>query len=160
MWLQPDKIKSNGSNCNISKPFSFLINQKFFKKRYQNNHHILSLKSTSKLCRFSIHQNCIEKTQQNDMELPPVKITSINVHRNGINFLPIEITSNKVRRNDVEFSRIEMTLDKFVETTWKFIDIFFSTFRCSIDIESTSIWRVVSVGNSIHSSIHSSFSSY
>ena len=46
--------------------------------------------STSKLCRFSIHRNCIEEVHQNDVE-----------------FSAIEITSNKVHRNDVDFSHIE-----------------------------------------------------
>ena len=85
---------------------------------------------------FLLHQNCInffidgnpiKKVHPNDKELLPVKVTSKKVHRNYVDFLPIEITLEKARQNDTEFSSIGITSRKFVGTTGKLIDIFFST---------------------------------
>ena len=61
--------------------------------------------STSKLWRFSIHGNYIEKVHWNDVEISPVKIVDWIVR-------PL----NKVHRNDVDFSLIEITSKKHVET--------------------------------------------
>ena len=66
-------------------------------------------------------------------------------HHNNVEFLLIDITSEKVRRNNADFSPIEITSKKYVENTWKFIEIFFLTYPRNIDIESTSIQRIVSV---------------
>ena len=87
----------------------------------------------------------------------PVKITLKKVHQNDFHFSPIEITSNKASQRDAEFLSIKTKSKKFVEATWKLVDILFSMNRHNIDNESTSIQRVVSVGNS---TIHSSSSSY
>ena len=68
------------------------------------------------------------------------------VRRNNVDFSLTDITSSKVRRNDVELLAIEFTLKKYIDTTRKYIDISFSTYRRNIDIESTSILRTVPVG--------------
>ena len=51
----------------------------------------------------------------------------------------IEIRSKKVCRNDADFLPIEITLKKYLEMTWKCIDIFFSTYQHNINIKWTSI---------------------
>ena len=42
-------------------------------------------------------------------------------------FSTIKITSKKVRGNNVDFSTIEITLKKYAEMTWKFVEIWSST---------------------------------
>ena len=72
--------------------------------------------STSKLCRFSIHRNYIEKVHWNDVEFSPVKIVDwivrpLNkVHRNDVDFSLIEITSKKACRNDWPGLKIILSL--------------------------------------------------
>ena len=70
-------------------------------------------------------------------------MTSIFANRNYGDFSSTEITSKKARRNDIDFSPIEITSKKYVDIF--FTDILFSTYWRNIDIESTSIRRVVSV---------------
>ena len=72
-----------------------------------------------------------------------MKIRSKKVHRNNVDILFIEVTPNKVPQNDADFSPIEIILKMSVKMTWKIIDIFFSIYRRNIDIEWTSIRRVV-----------------
>ena len=85
-------------------------------------------KNTSKQHRFFVDRNYVKK-----------------VRRNDVDFLPIEITSKKVPRNDEEFLVIEITSKKSVKMTWKFFNVFFTTYQCNIDIKSTSIRLGVSV---------------
>ena len=68
------------------------------------------------------------------MEFSPIKITLKKVHQNDVNFFRIEITSNKTRPNNVYFLPFKVTSQKFLEITWKFLDIFFRP----IDVISTS----------------------
>ena len=63
-----------------------------------------------------------------------------------MDFSTIEITSKEVRGNDVDFSIREIASKKYVETTWKFIEIWSLTYRRNIHVESTSIRRGVPVG--------------
>ena len=67
------------------------------------------------------------------------------VRLNNVDVLPIEMGSNKIRRNEADTLPIKITSKNSVKMTGKLIDIFFSTYRRYIDIESTSICRVVSV---------------
>ena len=55
--------------------------------------------------------------------------------------------SKKLLRNDVDFSHIEITSKMYVEMTWKFNDIFFSTYQRNIDINSTSVQCGVYIGS-------------
>ena len=57
-----------------------------------------------------------------------------------------KITSKKVRGNDVDFSISKITSKNYVEMTWKFVEIWSSTYRRNIDVESTWIGRGVLVG--------------
>ena len=51
-----------------------------------------------------------------------------------MNFSTSEIASKKVRRNDADFSTIEITSKKYVEMTWKFVEIKSSTYRRGFDV--------------------------
>ena len=52
--------------------------------------------SATKFCPFSIHWNCIEKVNQNEMEFLAIKITLKKVHLNDINFSPISRLFQKI----------------------------------------------------------------
>ena len=74
------------------------------------------------------------------------EITSKIVRENKVDFSTIKMTSTKVRGNDVGFSISETTSKKYVKTTWRFVQIWSSTYRRNIHVESTSIRRGVPVG--------------
>ena len=63
-----------------------------------------------------------------------------------MDFSTSEIRSKKVRGNDVDLSISKVISKKYLEMTWKFVEIWSSTYRCDIDVESTWIQRGVSVG--------------
>ena len=87
-----------------------------------------------------------KKVIRNTVDISTKEITSKKVGGNDVDFSTIEITSKKVRGNDVDFSTSEITSKKYVETTWKFVEIWSSTYRRNIHVESTSIRRGVPVG--------------
>ena len=64
-----------------------------------------------------------------------------------MDFSTIEITLKKVRENDADFSISEITSKKYVEMTWKYVEIWSSKYRHNIHIESTSIQRGVPIGD-------------
>ena len=98
---------------------------------------------------------------RNDADIWLINITSNRARRNDVDLLLIKITSKKasqktlffVSRNYIKqstskqrhFLPIEIISRKYVKITWKFINIFFLTYRRNIDIESTSIRHGVSV---------------
>ena len=94
---------------------------------------------------FSIIEITSKKVCGNDVDFSTIKIASKKVRGNDVDFSTIKITLNKVRRNDFDFSISEITLKKYVETTWKFGEIWSSTYRRNIHVESTSIRRGVPV---------------
>ena len=116
--------------------------------------------SISELCQFPIHQNWIEIVHWNDVDPSSTKVTSIKYSKMPSIFHSsklcrrkyIEITSifcprcyvEKVSRKDVHFSPIKITSKNYAEATWIIVDILFSMYHRNIDIESTSIRRVVS----------------
>ena len=148
------------------KRFSVLINPNIIKKK--NIKMIINsciskniIISMSDLCQFWVHENCIKIVHLKDVVLSSIKITSKKVRQNYVDFSPIKIsskkehwnkidlliinnTSNKGRWNDLDFSLVEITSKKYVEATWRFVNIFFSTYLRNIDIESTSIRRAMS----------------
>ena len=63
-----------------------------------------------------------------------------------MDFSTSEIRSKKVRGNDVDLSISKVISKKYLEMTWKFVEIWSSTYRCDIDVELTWIQRGVSVG--------------
>ena len=67
----------------------------------------------------------------------PIKITSKKVSKNNVHTSTIEITSEKVRGNNVDFSAIEITSKKYAEMTWKVVEIWSSTYRRNIHVDST-----------------------
>ena len=70
------------------------------------------------------------------MDFSTSEITPKKVRGNNKDFLTSEITSKKVRGNDVDFSISKITLKKFVEMTWKFVEIWSLTYRRNINVES------------------------
>ena len=82
----------------------------------------MSKKVCQKNINFSLIEIALNKVQQKDVGFSITQITLNKVHRNGVNFSPIEITSKK-----------------YVEMTWKFVDILPLTWRQNIAIESMSI---------------------
>ena len=62
----------------------------------------------------------------------------------------IKITWKKVRGIHVDISTIEITSKKYMESTWKFVEIWSSTYRRNIYVECTSIRRGVPVGRALH----------
>ena len=61
-----------------------------------------------------------------------------------MDFSTSEVTSKKVRGNDVDFSIREIASKKCVEMTWKFVEIWSSTYDV-YDVDSTC----VPVGNQV-----------
>ena len=80
------------------------------------------------------------------VDFSTIKITSRKVRGNNVYFSTIEMMSKKVCGNDVEFSIREITLKKFMEMTWKFVEIWSSTYRRNTHVKSTWIRRGVPVG--------------
>ena len=87
-----------------------------------------------------------KKVSKNKVHISTIEITSKKVRGNHVNFSTSEITSKKVRGNHVDFSTIEITSKKYAEITWKFVEIWSSTYGLNIDVESTWIRRGVPVG--------------
>ena len=75
------------------------------------------------------------------MDFSTIEITSKKILGNNVDFSTNEITSKKVYGNDMDFSIIVITWKKYVEMTWKFVEIWSSTYRRDIDVESTWIRR-------------------
>ena len=61
-------------------------------------------------------------------------------------FRPSKLHQKKVRENVVDFSTMETTLKKYLEMTQKFFEIWPSTYRRNIDVESMWIQRGVPIG--------------
>ena len=95
---------------------------------------------------FFDHRNYIEKSTWNNVDILPGLITPKKVCGNNVNFPTIEITLKIVRANDVDFLISDITSKKYVEMTWKFVEIWSSAYQRNIHLESTSIWRGVPVG--------------
>ena len=97
---------------------------------------------------------CPSKLRKNNVHILTIKITPIKVRGNHVDFWTSEITSKKVRGNHVNFSTIEIT-SKIVHgnhvdfSTRKFVEIWSSTYRPNIHVESTWIRRGVPVGEQI-----------
>ena len=90
-----------------------------------------------------------KKESKNNVHISTIEITSKKVCGNHVDFSTIKITSKKVRGNHVDFSTIEITSKKYAEMTWKFVEIWSSTYRRNIHVELTWIRRGVPVGQSL-----------
>ena len=95
---------------------------------------------------FFDHRNIIEKKSGKNVDFSTIEITSRRISGNNVDFSTSEITLKKIRGNDVDFPISEITLKKYVKMTWKFVEIWSSTYRRNIDFELTWIRRGVSVG--------------
>ena len=116
------------------------------KKRYQNNHDVLSFKNIL----IEVRRGCIsfpsklhKRIHWNNVNFLCIEITLKKVYQKSVDFPHIEITSNKVHWNDLDFLPIKITSKKYVEMTWKFVDVFFLTYHRNIDIKSNIIRRGV-----------------
>ena len=83
---------------------------------------------------------------KNDVEFFSIEILLKKVRVKNVDFLTVKITSKKVCGSDVDFSTSEITSKKYLEMTWKLAEIWSSTYRCNIHVESTSVRRGVPVG--------------
>ena len=96
------------------------------------------------MCKQSVsfgHQNYVKKA----VDIWTREIISKKVRGNNMDFSTVEITLKKVRGNDENIWISEITMKKYVEMTWKFVEIWYSTYRRNIDFKSTSIRRGVAV---------------
>ena len=55
-----------------------------------------------------------------------------------MDFLTIEITSKEVRGNNVDFSISEIKSKKYMKMTWKFVEIWSSTYRSNIHVSKVN----------------------
>ena len=83
--------------------------------------------------------NYLEKVSENNVDISTIDITSKKARGSNVDFSTIEITSTKVRGKNVDFSTSEITSKKYVEITWKFVEIWSSTYRRDIEVKSTWI---------------------
>ena len=95
---------------------------------------------------FLTSEITLKKVCRNHVDFLTIEITSKKLRGNHVNFSTIEITSKKIRGNHVDFSTIKTTSKKNAEMTWKLVEIWSSTYRHNIHVESTSIRRGVPVG--------------
>ena len=66
-----------------------------------------------------------------------------------MDFSTIKIMSKKVRGNDVDFSISEITSKKYVEMTWKFVEIWSFMYRRNINVYLTwsACWERLNSGS-------------
>ena len=94
---------------------------------------------------FSTSEIISQNVRGNQVDFSTSEITLKRVRGNHVDFSTIEITSKKICGNHVDFSTIEITSKKYAEMTWKFVEIWSSTYRRNIHVESTCIRRGVPV---------------
>ena len=70
-----------------------------------------------------------KKVRGNNLDFSTIETTLKKVCGNNVDFLISAITSKKVRGNDVDFSISKITLKKYVQITWKFVEIWSSSYR-------------------------------
>ena len=87
-----------------------------------------------------------KKVREKNADFSTSKITPKKVCGNYMDFSTSKITSKKVRGNDVDFSISEITSKKYVEMTWKFVEIWSLTYRRNINVKLTWIRRGVPAG--------------
>ena len=107
---------------------------------------ISSRKNRANNVDFSIIKIISKKVSENNVDFLTREITSKNVRGSNADFSIIKIISKKIRSNDMDFSISKITSKKYVEMIWKFVEVWSSTFRRNIHVESMSIWLGVPVG--------------
>ena len=78
-----------------------------------------------------------KKVRANNVNFSTIKITLKKVCGNNVDFSTIEIKSKKVRGKNMDISISEITSKKYVEMTWKFVEIWSSAYRRNIGVDST-----------------------
>ena len=121
------------------------------KKVCGNNVDFSTIKITFKKVRgnkvdFSTIEITLTKERGNNVDFSTIEITSKKTHGNNVHFSTIEITLKKARGNQADFSISEVTSKEYAEMTWKFVNIWSSTYRRNIHVESTWIRHCVLVG--------------
>ena len=116
-----------------------------------NNVDFSTIEITSKkVCENNVDFLDIEirskKVRGNNMDFSTIETTAKKVRGNNMDIFTSKITPKKVRGNNVDFSFCEITSKKYVTMMWKFVQIWSSTYRRNIDVESTSIRRCLLVG--------------
>ena len=99
---------------------------------------------------FSTIEITSKQVRENNLDFLTIEITSKKVRGIDVDISTIEITSKKVRGIDLDISTIEITSKKHMESTWKIVEIWSSTYRRNTYIESTSIRQGVPVGHALH----------
>ena len=87
-----------------------------------------------------------KKVRGNNVDFSTIEITSKKVREKNADFSTSKITSKKLRGNDVDFSISEITSKKYVEMTWKFVEIWSLTYQRNINVKLTYIRRGVPAG--------------
>ena len=96
--------------------------------------------STIKIASKKVHKNNVDsstieitskKVRGNNVDFLTSEITQKKVRGSNMDFLTSEIMSKKVRGNDLDFSISQITSKKYVEMTWKIVEIWSSTYRCT-----------------------------
>ena len=82
----------------------------------------------------------------NNADFSIIETTSKKVRGNNVDFSNNKTTPIKVCGNNVYFSTIKITSKKFAEMTGKLVQIWYSTYRQNIHLESTWIRRGVPFG--------------
>ena len=88
----------------------------------------------------------LKKVRGNNVEFSTIEITSKEVRGSNVDLSTIEIASKKIRGSNVDFLTSKIRSKIYVETTWKFVEIWFSTYRPNIVVKSTLINVFVPVG--------------
>ena len=104
------------------------------------NHQNYVEKSKQKHSGYFDERNYIEKSTWKQGGFFDHRNYIVKVRGNNADFSTIEITSKKVRGNDVDFSISKITSKKYVEMTWKFVEIWSLTYPRNIHVESTLLF--------------------
>ena len=145
--------KSTVSSCKQRKKLLECFHQLriTLEKVSKNNVHISTRQVTSKNVGrnnldFLTIETTLKKVRGNNLNFSTIEIALKKVLGNNVDFSTSKITSKKVRGNRADFLNSEITSKKYVAMTQKFFEIWSSTYRRNIHVESTWIRRGVPVG--------------
>ena len=82
----------------------------------------------------------------NKADFSTIEITPKKLRGNDVDFWTLKITFKKVGGNEMDFSISKIISKKYAQLMWKFVEIWSSTCRRNINVESRSIRRGVHVG--------------
>ena len=121
--------------CNLTKSkVKFLPVKNSSRKLRENNVDFSTIKIT------------LKKMRGNNVDISTRKITPKKIRGNNLDFWTIKVTPKTVRGNNVKFWTIEITSKKCVEMTWKFIEIWSSTYQRNICVALMLIRRALPFG--------------